>query len=122
MATVRHNKAKTNATGVIIRFSSLLLDLKFVRVFNPKKAVKSQTPFVTTIGLFRIENTEALSNTINEVNTKTAAESKLAIRKRVGRILYFPPQAAFPRGNPSASDIWKQAKPKNPVTAMMTTI
>ena len=97
---MRHSKPKVNDTGVIIRFSHLLRDMKLLIVFSPKKVVKIQTPYVTTFGLCRTENKLAFSSTKIDTNTKIAAANRLAMRKIGGSILYFPPHAAFPKGNP----------------------
>jgi len=79
--------------------------MKLVIVFSPKKAVKIQTPYVTTIGLSKTENTSAFSSTIIDANTKITAENRLAMRKPGGSFLYLPPHAAFPNGNPRAYNI-----------------
>ena len=102
---MRHNKPKVNDTGVMIRFSNLLFDAKLLSVFNPMKATRIQTPFVTTVGLLKTESISALSSTKIDANTKIPAEKRLAMRKREGSFMCFPPHAACPNGNPSANNI-----------------
>ena len=45
------------------------------------------------------------SSTIIDATIKMTAEDRLAIRKPRGSILYFPPYAALPNGNPRANNI-----------------
>ncbi|MBT7079932.1 MAG: hypothetical protein HN929_00420 [Chloroflexi bacterium] len=104
MAIIMHSMHKLSAMGAIIRFSHLLREARLEAVFNPKKPVSIQTPYVNRILLFRSEKTFAFSSTRMDANTKTHAEKTLAMRKRVGSILYLPPHARCPIGNPVASN------------------
>lgn len=65
---MKHNKAKVNDTGVMIRFSNLLRDMKLLIVFSPKKAVNIQVIYVTAVKLSITEIASAFSSTIIDTN------------------------------------------------------
>ena len=91
--------------GVMIRFSSLLRDARLLSVFNPRKETRIHNIIVTMVGLLKTKSISALSSTKSDATTKTPAEKRLAIRKLEGSLTCFPPQAAFPYGNPNANSI-----------------
>ena len=89
----------------MIRFSNALRDAKLLSVFNPKKATINHTTILTIVELLKTEIISALSSIKSETTKKIPAEKRLAMRKRGGSIVYFPPHAACPYGNPSANNI-----------------
>lgn len=105
----------------MISFSSLLFDARLLRVFNPKKATRIQIPIVTKVELLKTVNISALSNTKRNAITKINDEKRLAMRNREGSLIYFPPQATCPYGNPNANNIWKHIKQNNIITAIQAT-
>jgi len=115
---MRHIKHNTDATGVMISFSSRLFDIRFMKILSPKYAVKIHVVHTANVRLSKIVITSARSSTIIKAKARTSAEKKLAMRNFIGNTLCFPPHAALPSGTPIASSIWKHIIPKN-ITAVI---
>jgi hypothetical protein len=115
---IKHIAASTADTGVIIFFSNLLFELKLPMVLSPKRTVRIQTVTFTPPGQLRTERIPALSSTHKAPNINIPDDTKLAMRKPLGSLLYLPPHAMCPSGFPSANKIWKHVIPENPAMAI----
>ena len=99
-AVIQKQIAVISESGVIIHFSFLLFDIKFITVFNERYTAITMPIIFVTLAENHNETHPPICKIISTKNTCNISCVTNTILKFFGKTLYCPPIVSSPNGNP----------------------